>query len=185
MKTRAKKRRTTKASAAKSRSVKTTPKKTRGAARRRTSQDIKKLARRWFDELWNRRNGSALVELMHPSAVGDTEGGTVAGHDEFYQKLHSPLLGAFPDLRVTVDDVLADGNDAAVRWTLNATHSGDTLGMPASNRRVSVSGITWLRYRDGLVVKGWDRYNASGLMAYLKDGSSCATVREAPLVQPV
>jgi steroid delta-isomerase-like uncharacterized protein len=150
----------------------------KGAALRRASEpDVGALARRWFEELWNKRNGDALPGLMDPAATGDTEGGSVTGYDEFYQKLHAPLLGAFPDLRVTIDGVIAQDNQAAVRWTLQATHGGDTLGLPATNRRVSISGITWLRYKNGKVVAGWDRWNANGLMAYLRDGTQCATVR--------
>src|SRR5437870_5454462 len=63
----------------------------------------RKLAKKWFDELWNKRNGDALPRLMHAEAVGDTEGGAVKGHAEFYYKLHGPLLAAFPDLKVSVD----------------------------------------------------------------------------------
>jgi steroid delta-isomerase-like uncharacterized protein len=143
----------------------------------RTTQ-IRKLARRWFEELWNQRNGDALTRLMHPAAVGDTEGGTVTGHAEFYYKLHGPLLAAFPDLKVSVDGIVAEGDDAVVRWTLTATHGGDMMGIPASNRRVSVGGMTWLRYDDdGKVIAGWDRWNAAGLFACLRGGSSFATVK--------
>ena len=139
---------------------------------------IKKLARRWFDELWNKRNGDALPRLMHPAAVGDTEGGMVTGHAEFYYKLHGPLLAAFPDLKVTVDGIVVAGNDAVVRWTLTATHAGEMMTIPASNRRVSVGGMTWLRYDDdGKVVAGWDRWNAAGLFNCLRYGLSSATVK--------
>jgi steroid delta-isomerase-like uncharacterized protein len=147
--------------------------------KRGNAHDLKLLSRRWFEELWNQRNAEVLNELLDPAAVGETEGGLITGHEEFRQKLHAPLLGAFPDLRVTVDDVIADGNDAAVRWTFEATHGGDTLGIPASNRRVKVSGMSWLRYKDGRLVAGWDRWNADGLLAYLKDGKACATVMMA------
>jgi steroid delta-isomerase-like uncharacterized protein len=138
---------------------------------------IKALAARWFEELWNRKNSGALQDLMAPGATGDTEGGTVTGHADFVEKLHRPLVGAFPDLRVTIDGIVAEDNDAVVRWTLRATHGGDALGMPASNRRVALGGMTWLQFKDGKVVAGWDRWNATGLMAYLKDGAECATVR--------
>jgi hypothetical protein len=50
--------------------------------------------------------------------------------------------------------------------------------MLATNRGVSVSGITWFRFKNGKVVAGWDRWNAGGLMTYLRDGTACATVRQ-------
>lgn len=138
----------------------------------------RKLAKRWFDVLWNKRNGDALPKLMHTEAVGDTEGGSIKGHAEFYYKLHGPLLAAFPDLTVEIDGIVADGSDAVVRWTLTATHSGDIMGIQASNRRVSVGGMTWLRFDDdGMVIAGWDRWNAAGFFACLRSGVSSATVK--------
>ena len=146
------------------------------AVRKRPFADPKTIVRRWFEELWNQRNPEILKELLDPAAVGETEGGRISGHDEFLHKLHSPLIGAFPDLRVTVDDVIADGDNAAVRWTFEATHGGDTLGIPATHRRVRVSGMSWVRCKDGRLIAGWDRWNSAGLMAFLKDGAVCATV---------
>ena len=142
------------------------------------AHDIKTLVRRWFDELWNRRNPAVLKELLDPAAVGDTEGGRISGHAEFLAKLHSPLMGAFPDLHVTLDDIIADGDNAAVRWTFEATHGGGTLGIPATNRRVKVSGMSWITCKNGRLIAGWDRWNSNGLMAFLNNGTKCATVRE-------
>ena len=181
MKKRASKKRSTKARAAKRRSVKSakTKKKTVSLSSKPSNDQIIRLVRRWFEELWNKRNPDILTELLDPSAVGETEGGRISGHAEFIQKLHAPLMGAFPDLRVTLDDIIADGDSAAVRWTFEATHGGDTLGLPATNRRVKVSGMSWIQAKNGRLTAGWDRWNSTGLMAYLKDGAKCATVRDA------
>ena len=77
------------------------------------------------------------------------------------------LLGAFPDLAITVDDVIADGAKVAVRWHVTATHKGDTLGIPASNREVSFRGMSWLEFADGRIVRGWDNWNLGGLIQSL------------------
>jgi steroid delta-isomerase-like uncharacterized protein len=176
MKTRAKKASRSKARATVHRAKSSRPKAPRAAAA--NPAKIRRLARLWFEELWNKRNGDALERLMHPAAIGDTEGGTVTGHAEFHYKLHGPLLAAFPDLKVSIDGIVVDADDAVVRWTLTATHSGDMTGIPASNRRISVGGMTWLRYdADGKVIAGWDRWNAAGLFACLRDGASFATVK--------
>ena len=160
-------------------SKKVRPQPKKSAANTATESDLKRITRRWFEELWNKRNRAVLNELLDPSAIGNTEGGQISGHDEFVQKLHEPLIGAFPDLRVTLEDIVAEGDKAAVRWTFEATHTGDTLGIPATNRRVKVSGMSWLQCRNGRLVAGWDRWNMSGLMSYLKDGCKSATVRDA------
>ena len=181
MKKRASKKRSTKARAAKRRPIKSakTRKNVRLPSSKTSNDKIVALVRRWFEELWNKRNPDILNELLDPNAVGETEGGRISGHAEFIQKLHAPLMGAFPDLRVTLDDIIADGDSAAVRWTFEATHGGDTLGVPATNRRVKVSGMSWVRARNGRLIAGWDRWNSTGLMSYLTDGAKCATVRDA------
>ena len=178
VKTRGKKRPAAKTRAARRTSTGKQAKRTPRAASVSTNSTLAGIARRWFEELWNQRNPGVLNELLDPAAVGDTEGGRISGHSEFIEKLHSPLIGAFPDLRVTLEDIVADGDNAAVRWTFEATHSGDTLGIPATHRRVKVSGMSWLKCKNGRLVAGWDRWNSHGLMSYLKDGTTCATVRE-------
>ena len=155
--------------------------KTKKTVRRSSSgtDETKAIVRRWFEELWNQRNPGVLKDLLDPTAVGETEGGRISGHQEFLSKLHAPLIGAFPDLRVTLDDIVAEGENAAVRWTFEATHGGDSLGIPATNRRVKVSGMSWVKCRNGRLVAGWDRWNSHGLMSYLKDGTKSATVRDS------
>jgi predicted ester cyclase len=169
----------------KAKTVKRAAVKTRKPAKKKrsasvsNSKSLRSIAQRWFEELWNQRNPGVLKELLDPAAVGNTEGGRISGHTEFIDKLHSPLIGAFPDLRVTLEDIVAEGDSAAVRWTFEATHAGDTLGIPATNRRVKVSGMSWLKCKNGRLVAGWDRWNSHGLMSYLKDGTKCATVRDS------
>jgi predicted ester cyclase len=179
------KKRAVKGKLSKSRAAKRRPNKTAGRRKKTvvnvakdSSTQTKALVHRWFEELWNKRNPGILDELLDPAAVGETEGGTVTGHREFIDKLHAPLIGAFSDLRVTLDDVIAEGDNAAVRWTFIATHSGDTLGIPASKRRVKVSGMSWVRSKNGRLIAGWDRWNSAGLLSFLTSGTPSATVRE-------
>ncbi len=146
------------------------------AAKRPSFLDPKSIARRWMEEIWNKRHRGVLAELMHPAATGVTEGGTVTGHADFYAKLHDPLLAAFPDLRMNVDGMVAEGDEVAIRWTITATHQGEFAGLPASNRRVRFTGVTWFRCKEGKVVVGWDHFNAGALIACLKDGAQAPTV---------
>jgi steroid delta-isomerase-like uncharacterized protein len=78
------------------------------------------------------------------------------------------LLEAFPDFRVTVEAVIAQGNDVAVRWSASGTHLGESLGFPASNRPAAFRGITWLTFEDGRIVKGWDAWNQGRLIQDLQ-----------------
>ncbi len=126
------------------------------------------LARRWFQEVWNERRESTVAELLAPDAVGHMEGGLeVRGPAEFHP-VRAALLGAFPDFEVAVDQVIAQGDDVVVRWSAKGTHRGENLGIPASNRKTDFRGMTWLRFRDGLIVEGWDAWNQGRLLQDLQ-----------------
>ena len=103
---------------------------------------------------------------MAENVVGFMEGADVHSREQFLAERHR-LLQAFPDLAIVADDVIADGAKVAVRWRVDATHTGDALGFPASNRRVAIRGITWLEFADGKIVKGWDSWNLGGLIQSL------------------
>jgi len=129
--------------------------------------DHRALATRWFEDNWNRRRVEVVDELLAPEAAGHMEGGDVRGRDEF-KAVRAALLGAIPDLRLTIEDTLAEGNQVAVRWRVEGTHRGDHFGFAASQRPVNFRGITWLRFDGGQIVEGWDTWNHGALMQTLQ-----------------
>jgi steroid delta-isomerase-like uncharacterized protein len=141
------------------------------------THDVRALAARWFDEVWNQRREAVVDEMMAPEAVGHMEGAEVRGRAEF-KAVRDALLGAFPDLRIVVEGVVADGDDAVVRWRVTATHTGAELGFPASHRPAAFRGLTWLRFRDGKIVEGWDAWNQGALMQAL--GGAAAGTAATP-----
>ena len=137
------------------------------------------LAVRWFDELWNKKNPAVITELMDAAAVGVTEGGEIHGAAEFRALGYEPLVKALPNMKVQIDGMLAEGDDVAVRWTVTGTHTGPLLHLPASGRGVKFSGMTWITFKNGKVMKGSDSFNFHGLVSYLSGGPATASVREA------
>jgi steroid delta-isomerase-like uncharacterized protein len=129
------------------------------------------LARRWFEEVWNERRTDVVDELVTPESVCYSEAGELRGRDAFLERVHRPFLTAFPDLKVDVQEVADAGEVAVVRWSATATHAGDLPEMPATGRRVSFRGLTWIRYRDGKMVEGYDCWNLTGLFKALGSGS--------------
>ena len=79
------------------------------------------------------------------------------------------FLRALPDMRMHVEDVISEGDRAAVRWRFEATHAGNAFGFDATNRRVEMRGTTWLTIRNGKIVEGWDTWNFGGLMQSLRE----------------
>ena len=125
------------------------------------------LARRWFDDVWNTRRETTIAELLDPGAVGHLEGLMTRGVEDFMQA-RAFLLDAFPDFRITIDDMVSEGDNVAVRWEVTGTHRGDLLGVAATGKAVAFRGITWLRFADGRIVEGWDSWNQGRLMHELQ-----------------
>src|SRR3954463_16514645 len=95
------------------------------------------LARRWFEEIWNQRRTDTIDELLTDESVSHSESGPLRGRQEFKERAHAVFLSAFPDLRMTVEGTVAEGDEVIVRWSVVATHLGDALGFPATGRPVS------------------------------------------------
>ncbi len=100
----------------------------------------------------------------------------VVKHEEFpgsdqglegFKQFFNMFRGAFPDLHIRVEDIIAEDDRAVARYTLNATHNGDFMGIPATGRRVEISGIDISRISDGKVVEHWGNSDQLGLMQQL------------------
>jgi predicted ester cyclase len=70
----------------------------------------------------------------------------------------------FPDLTLTCDDIVAAGDKVAVRWTASGTHEGDQLGVPATHRKVTLTGIDIVRIENGLIAERWGEGNGLEMM---------------------
>ena len=137
------------------------------------------LARRWFEEVWNQRRLETIDELTTDESVCFSEAGELRGKRDFLDLVHGPFLQAFPDLRVQVEETTGEGEVVVVRWTAQTTHQGDLPGMPASGRRIAFRGLTWIRYRDGKMLEGFDCWNQSGLFQILQGGQAPASMTVA------
>jgi len=129
------------------------------------------LALRWFEEVWNRQLGATVEELFAPAAVGHMEGVEVVGPAEFH-KVRAALLAAFPDLQLTAEDTVAEGNKVVVRWRATGTHLGEGFGIRATRAAITVRGMTCLRIENGRIVEGWDAWNQGALIESLRAAST-------------
>jgi predicted ester cyclase len=74
---------------------------------------------------------------------------------------------AFPDLTLSADDLLGDGDRVVLRWTAHDTHQAELMGMPATGRRVTMTGIDILRVVDGRIVERWGEFNGVEMLQQL------------------
>jgi steroid delta-isomerase-like uncharacterized protein len=132
------------------------------------SQDSRTVARRWFEEVWNQRRIDLVEELTSPEVRGATAWGESLDRDAFKQRVYGEFLCLLPDLRITIEAMIVDGFDVAVRWLAEGTHTGSAFGLEATGRPVSMRGVTWFVVRDGRIVDAFDSWNVGGLMQQLQ-----------------
>ncbi|HVL83971.1 MAG TPA: ester cyclase [Pseudonocardia sp.] len=77
------------------------------------------------------------------------------------------LRAGVPDAHIGAEDIVADGDRVAVRFTLSGTHTGELLGAPGTGRRIEVEGITILRFRRDRVVERWNRLDDVALLTQI------------------
>ena len=142
------------------------------------------IVRRLYEEVWNRRNFEIVNELISPSHA--LQGPTVFGSSigpEAYKRQISHLLEAFPDLGQTIVDTIADKDKVVACWTYSGTHKGNFMGVPPTNKRVSVEGITIHHVADGKIMDSYTSWDALGLMKQLGGAVShyLASSQDRPL----
>ena len=142
------------------------------------------LSRRWFEEVWNERRDASIGELLSPEGVGHLESGRVEGVEAF-KEVRDQFLAAIPDIRLEIEAVVSDGDDVVIRWHASGTHAGDGLGLEPTHEKVAVRGMTWHRYRDGVLVEGWDSWNQEALLRRLREGPDAKRARDLERRQAV
>jgi steroid delta-isomerase-like uncharacterized protein len=127
------------------------------------------LMRRWFKEIWNEGRVQTIYDLMAENAigVGQDEPGKVTHGPRDFVALYERLHGAFPDIKITVEDAFGANDKVVVRWSADMTHTGDQLGFPATNKRVKITGITIAQIENGKIIRGWDNWDQLGLQQQL------------------
>ncbi len=127
------------------------------------------LMRRWFQEVWNEGNTKTIYDLVAPdaTATGELEDGSPLRGPAEFEQFCKRIRGAFPDMKLIVEDAFGADDKVVVRWSATMTHKGDHLGMPATGKPVKMTGMTMVRISNGQVIQGWDNWDQSGMMRQL------------------
>lgn len=120
----------------------------------------------YIERIWNEGDTAALEELT-TADFGYRLGGQPprdrAGMAEFIARTHA----AFPDWRVCIESLIAEGDEVAVRWSGEVTHGGPFHGLPATGRRISVSGINFYRIENGRIAAEFEETDSLGILGQL------------------
>jgi steroid delta-isomerase-like uncharacterized protein len=131
-------------------------------------EENKAAERRFYEEVWGKHNLDVVDELVVPEVVEHNPAvpGQGRGREGFRQTV-AMALSAFPDMQITIEDLVAEGDKVVVRWMGRGTHRGEFIGILPTNKQVTPAGIDIWRYEGGKRVESWRQWDLLGLMQQL------------------
>jgi len=120
------------------------------------SEENKTVIRRSFEELWNKGNLSVADELFAPNYTHHDPATPDVGRGPESEKKRATLYRtAFPDLKLTIEDIIAEGETVMARWSCRGTHKGDLRGIAPTGKQFTISGVSVARLANGKMAEGW------------------------------
>jgi steroid delta-isomerase-like uncharacterized protein len=133
-----------------------------------STEQNKALLSRLMKEVFSRGNISLVDELLAPDFVEHEElpPGIPPGR-EAVKQFSTLFRSAFPDLKITIDDIIAEGDKVVVRGIWSGTHKGEFMGIPRTDKSVSFEVIDIVRIVGGKVVEHWGQMDTLRMMQQL------------------
>ena len=132
-------------------------------------QRNKETFRRYVDEVWKDENLDIADEVFAEKYLSHQSDGTVLERGpEDVKKFVTEYRSAFSDIENIAEDMIGEDDKVVNRWTLHVTHTGEFRGIPATNKRITITGIGIFRFsEDGKVVESWDSLDQLGMLRQL------------------
>lgn len=134
-----------------------------------TDTDTSAVVKEYIESVWNRGDVEALHRLTSTDFRYFLGGQPGRDHSEMVEFL-SLTRAAFPDWRVEIAAIIADGSHVAVRWSGRVTHAGDFRGIPATGKQIDVSGINIYEVTEGEISAEWEQMDSIGMLRQLGVG---------------
>ena len=133
-----------------------------------SAEESKATMRRYFLDAFEQGNIDLLDELLAPDYVNHTPATPdLPTGPEGVKGVVTMFRSAMPDLRVLIEDMIAEGDKVATRYTLEGTHEGELFGVPPTGQRLSIESITVERVSDGKIREHWRVTDELGMMQQL------------------
>jgi steroid delta-isomerase-like uncharacterized protein len=132
-----------------------------------TTTDLRAVTRRFYDEVFTEGNLDAIDELAHDDFVEHEEMPGLPPTKEGVRLFTAAMLQAFPDLAVSVEDIIVEDNKAASRVRFSGTHRGEFMGIPPTDKKINIQVIDIMAYRDGKATDHWGVTDQMGMMVQL------------------
>jgi steroid delta-isomerase-like uncharacterized protein len=139
-----------------------------GGERKAMTEMNKTVSRRVVEEIFNRGELELADELVTADYVGhDPASPELIMGPEGVRRQAAGYRAAFPDMRLTIEDEIAEGDKVVTRWTGRGTHAGDFFGIAPTGKETTVTGVTIDRLIDGKIVESWTNWDTFGLLQQL------------------
>jgi predicted ester cyclase len=134
-----------------------------------SARDLKALVRGFFEEASKGKAVAfaAIDKLLVADYIEHGGSGEPTRGIVNYKQSMSGFYGAVPDVHVTINDMVVEGDKVAVRFTLSGTHKGEFMGAPPTGKKVMIEEIGIIRIVGGKFVESWMRYDTLGFMQQL------------------
>ena len=126
------------------------------------SEENKELVRRWFEEVWNKGRADAIEEMFDVNGIAhglsDDPSQPIKGPTDF-KPFYTTFREAFPNLKIVIEDMVAEGDKVAARCSVHGKHEGDFMGKAATQSPVDITGIAIVRIENGKIVEAWNNFD--------------------------
>ena len=130
--------------------------------------DLKAIAHYFLAESFNTGNLVPADELIAASFTNhDPSTPPLPAGPEGYKQLISTYRAAYPDIHMTIDDLIVEGDKVVGHWTARGTNTGPLMGMPPTGKQATVTGISILTITNGQVTEQWTNWDALGMLQQL------------------
>ena len=132
-----------------------------------STEQNKAIVRRIYDEIINQGNFEVADELFASEYVYRSPGTPDLRGPDGFKELIGGYRSAFPDLHMTVQEMIAEGDSVASRWTAEGTHQGELMGIAPTGRHASIAGLIVTRLAGGKAVEDFEIFDVMGLLQQL------------------
>ncbi len=127
----------------------------------------KDIVQKTFDVVWNQRNTAAIDELYASDYTTHDELPGFSQDRKGFKEWVNQTTRAFPDIEFKIKDQLAEGDEVVTRWEAHGTQKGEFMGVPASGKAITVTGLTMNRLQNNKIKESWNEWDSLSLMQQL------------------
>ncbi len=124
-------------------------------------------ALRTLVEACNNKDIKGFEDVYDPNVAYHGTGELAEADRGAFVQFIGAMFEAFPDLNITLDDVFSSGDKVAYRMTIKGTHKAELMGIPATNKAVTIGSIGIARVSGGKIVEEWENFDELGMMQQL------------------